>query len=161
MVAVVTPAETAKQVVAADLRSTRFRAGMATGRWRLLVQDFPAILIAVTSVEPDGRTGEYAFKFELDGYPGLAPSVFIWDVAANMLLEPKHRPKGSNRVQEAFKTWGSNTVYRPWDRAAGAHNNWSRDYPQLAWHSARDITYILEDLHGILSSNLLAHSPGT
>jgi hypothetical protein len=31
-------------------------------------------------------------------------------------------------------------------------------YPDLAWHPKRDITFTLEDLHGLLNSNALAYS---
>ena len=58
----------------------------------------------------------------------------------------------------AFQEWGENTVYRPWERHSGAHNNWASSYPNLAWHSKRDITFTLEDLHGLLNSNLLTRS---
>src|SRR5438876_259286 len=83
------------------------------------------------------------------GFPGAAPAVRIWDRETDTLLAPDRRPKGSARVQEAFKAWGNETVYRPWDRFAGAHNNWARDFPALAWHSGRDVAFILEDLHGL------------
>lgn len=127
-------------------------------RWRTISYDFPILIVAVAAVEPAGITTEYAFKFELTGYPGTAPEVRVWDCKSNSLLAPEHRPKGSGRVQEAFKSWGNETVYRPWDRSAGAHNNWARDFPELAWHPSRDLAFALEDLHGLLTSNALAHA---
>jgi len=124
--------------------------------WRLVSSDFPTLILAVSAIEIEGTRTEYAFKFELTGYPGAAPEARIWDCKTNALLAPGDRPKGSSRVQEAFKSWGNETVYRPWDRLAGAHNNWARDFPALAWHPARDLAFVLEDLHGLLTSNALA-----
>ena len=151
-----TPEETAKAAVDADLASARFRAGVARGRWRKIFYEFPVLVVAVAAVEPDGKRSEYDFRFELTGFPGANPEVRIWDRAKNDLLEASLRPKGSNRVTEAFKKWRDETVYRPWDRRGSQHNNWARDFPALAWHPGRDLTFILEDLHGLLTANSLA-----
>jgi hypothetical protein len=152
------PAEAAAKAVEADLASARFLAGAARKRWRKLSYAFPLLYIAVAAVEPDQRPSEYEFQFELTGFPGVGPAVRIWDVKANSILATDRRPKGSPRVLEAFKDWGDHTVYRPWDRLAGAHNNWARDFPALAWHPRRDLTFILEDLNGLLASNALARA---
>lgn len=148
-----TPAQIA---VDADMASTRFRVGLLRKQWRLISYDFPLLVMAVSSVEPDGTPGEYSFRFELTGYPAVAPAVQTWDCATNALLPAERRPSGSPRVREAFKSWGPDTVYRPWDRNAGAHGNWTQNYPELAWNSQRDLTFILEDLHGLLTSNAVA-----
>jgi hypothetical protein len=151
-----TPEETAKAAVDADLGSARFLAGVARGRWRKIFYEFPILIVAVAAVEPDGKHSAYDFRFELTGFPGANPEVRIWDPAKNDLLQSSLRPKGSNRVTEAFKKWGDETVYRPWDRRGSLHNNWPRDFPALAWHPRRDLAFILEDLHGLLTSNDLA-----
>ena len=148
------PAELA---VTADLASARFRVGVKRGHWREVSYVFPILVIAVAAVEPNGNPSEYAFRFEMSGFPGTAPDVRIWDCATDVLLAVDLRPKGSRRVTEAFKSWGNQTVYRPWDRLAGAHNNWSSGYPDLAWNAKRDLTFILEDLYGLLTSNTTAH----
>jgi hypothetical protein len=139
-----------------DLASAAFRAGVHRGQWRLLSYAFPLLFIGVTAIEPDGSPSEYAFRFELSGFPGTAPQVTIWDFESNAALDPNKRPTGSSRVVEAFKRWGNDTVYRPWDRLAGAHNNWSTIHPSMAWNPSRPLTFILEDLHGLLTSNILA-----
>ena len=151
------PANTAAD---ADLASARFRAGVVRKLWRKVSYDFPLLVMAVAAVEPDGSASEYFFRFELGGFPGVAPAVQIWDWEKNTLLAENRRPKGSNRVVEAFKNWGPNkdTVYRPWERTSGAHSNWAQAHPDLAWHSRRDLTFILEDLHGLLTSNAAARS---
>lgn len=148
----------AEKAVAADVASARFRVGVKRGYWRQVSFDFPILIIAVAAVEPDGSSSEYFFRFELTGFPGTAPEVKIWDPKANALLAADRYPKGSNRVTEAFKRWGNETVYRPWDRHAGAHGNWATVYATLAWKPERDLIFILEDLHGLLTSNAAACS---
>jgi hypothetical protein len=148
------PAELA---VTADLASARFRIGVKRGHWREVSYVFPILVIAVAAVEPNGNPSEYAFRFEMSEFPGTAPDVRIWDCATDVLLAVGLRPRGSHRVTEAFKSWGNQTVYRPWDRLAGAHNNWSSGYPDLVWNAKRDLTFILEDLYGLLTSNTTAY----
>lgn len=148
----------AEHAVATDLQSIRFRAGALRGHWRYVSHVFPVLIVAVAAVEPDGSSSEYYFRFELTGFPGIAPAVTIWDCAAGTPLAADNRPKGSSRVTEAFKCWGNQTVYRPWDRQGGAHNNWAAAHPALAWNAGRDLTFIVEDLHGLLTSNAAACS---
>lgn len=153
-----TPANPAQSAVDIDLASARFRAGGLRRHWRQASYSFPELIVAVAAVEPDGAASEYCFRLELTGYPGAAPTVVIWDCATNALLPTSRRPKGSPRVIEAFKTWGPpDTVYRPWERTSGAHNGWASKHPELAWHPKRDLTFIMEDLHGLLTSNATAH----
>jgi hypothetical protein len=148
----------AERAVLADLSSARFRVGVTRGHWRQVSYAFPFLIVAVAAVETDGSYSEYFFRFELTGFPGTAPEVKIWDCTKNTALATDKRPKGSGRVTEAFKAWGNDTVYRPWDRQGGGHNNWATSHPSLAWNSHRDLTFILEDLHGLLTSNAAACS---
>jgi hypothetical protein len=143
----------AKTAADADLVAPRFRAGVLRKHWRRVSFDFPVLIIAVAAVEPNGIASEYCFRFDLSGFPGTAPAVQIWDCATNALLSVNCRPQGSQRVLEAFKNWGPDTIYRPWERTSGGHNNWAQSHPHLAWHSKRDLTFILEDLHGLLTAN--------
>ena len=145
-----------ERAVAFDLESARFRAGVYRGHWHLVSCTFPILVVAVAAIELDGNPREYCFRFELTGFPSVAPEVRIWDQATNTSRATDQRPKGPTRVTEAFKPWGGGTVYRPWDRLAGAHGNWAINYPTLAWNPKRDLTFILEDLHGLLASNAAA-----
>lgn len=143
--------------VDSDLASARFRAGLARSSWRVASYDFPTLIVAVAAVDPDGKSSEYAFKFELTGFPAAAPQAMIWDLEANVVLQVSRRPKGSPRIVMAFQSWGPpDTVYRPWERTSGAHGDWAQKYPDLAWHPKRDLVFALEDLHGILTSNAIA-----
>lgn len=145
-----------QSAAAADLTSTRFLAGVVRRQWRKVSYEFPVLVMSVAAIEPDGRQSEYFFRFELSGFPGTAPEVKIWDPESNALLAVQKRPKGSGRVAKAFQDWEHKTVYRPWERFSARHNNFAQNFPDLAWHPKRDLTFILGDLHGLLTSSAAA-----
>jgi hypothetical protein len=151
----------AQSAITADLASARFRAGVVRKQWRVISFEHPMLVVGVAAVEPDGAASEYAFRFDLMGFPGTAPAVLIWDVDAGAHLPANRRPKGSSRVVEAFKDWTApHPVYRPWERTSGTHNNFAQTFPDLAWHPKRDLAFIMEDLHGLLSSNAAGRGAG-
>lgn len=146
----------AQQRIATELLSREFLGGIGRGRWRIIDEAFPLMDIAISATETDGTASEYVFRFELTNYPAQAPMVRIWDPEANQPLPVAHRPKGKARVSIAFQQWGSDTVYRPWERCTGPHNSNAVNLPHLAWRSDRNLLFILEDLHGILNLNARA-----
>jgi hypothetical protein len=142
-----------EQTVARDMKKASFLRGAARGRWKVVRFQFPELFIEVAAVDPQGNATSYSFRFLLDGYPNLAPDVRCWDIQANTVLPPPARPQAPHpqRTLEAFKEWGHG-VYRPWDRHGATHNNWAYTHPDLAWHSERDLTFILEDLYELLNA---------
>ena len=142
--------------VAADLEEGDFVSGCDAGRWRIISYEFPILDFAISATEPDGTASEYGFQAELSNYPSQAPMVRIWDHEQNTPLIGDWRPKGGLRVQTTFQCWGSDTVYRPWDRMTGPHNNNASTFPHLAWRPDRRLVFIFEDLYGILNSNARA-----
>lgn len=144
--------------VAADLEQGDFLSGCDAGRWRIIANEFPILDFAVSATEPDGTASEYGFRADLSNYPAQAPEVQIWDHKQNTPLAGDRRPKGGARVQKTFQCWGSDTVYRPWDRMTGPHGNNAATFPHLAWNSERRLVFIFEDLHGILNSNARAQN---
>jgi|SRR6185437_14024793 len=142
--------------VAADLEEADFVVGVDAGRWRIISFNFPTLDFAVSATEPDGKLGEFGFRAELSNFPAQAPMVRIWDHVHNVPLAPNLRPKGGPRVEKTFQYWGSDTVYRPWDRETGPHNNNASTFPHFAWHPERHLIFIFEDLYGILNSNARA-----
>ena len=139
--------------VAADLEQGDFLRGCDAGRWRIISNEFPILNFAISATEPDGTASEYGFKAELSNYPGQAPMVRIWDHEKNIPLAADRRPQGGARVQKTFQEWGSDSVYRPWDRMTGPHGNNAATFPHLAWNPGRHLIFIFEDIHGILNSN--------
>jgi hypothetical protein len=145
------------QRVESDLNAIDFVAGCDARRWRIVSFAFPALDFVISATEPNGETSEYGFRADVSNFPTQAPLVRIWDHATNAPLAPDRRPKGGDRVRISFQHWPpSDTVYRPWDRMTGPHNNNSVAHPALAWRPDRHLTFIFEDLHGILNSNARA-----
>jgi hypothetical protein len=151
-------ADPARARVEADLAEPRFVSGLRAGRWRILGFAFPILDFAVSATEPDGKPSEYGFQAELSNYPGVAPYVRIWDHAARQPLAQHLRPKGGPRVQVTFQVWTDDTVYRPWERRTGPHSSNSASLQHLAWWPERRLSFIFEDLHGILNANAIAHA---
>jgi hypothetical protein len=141
----------------ADLDDPGFLVGVAGGRWRVIAHRFPRLDFAISATEPDGSASEYSFLAELTGYPAAGPMVRIWDMESDAPLAVERRPKGNRRVAVTFQRWGDDTIYRPWDRRTGPHNNNAINLPHLAWRSDRRLAFIFEDLHGILHLNSRAH----
>ena len=151
-------ADPATARVAADLEEGDFLSGCDAGRWRIVSFGFPILDFAISATEPDGTASEYGFRADLSNYPAEAPMVRIWDHERNQLLADDRRPRGGTRVEQTFKRWGDETVYRPWDRKTGPHGNNAATYPHLAWNPERRLVFIFEDLHGILNSNARAQN---
>jgi hypothetical protein len=149
-------ADPAQTQVERDLNENDFRAGVAVGRWRVIEFKFPRLDFAIMGTEPDGTRKEYTFMAELSNYPSQAPMVRIWDLQNDASLDPAQRPKGNPRIVNAFQKWGSDTVYRPWERLTGPHNSNASNLRHLAWRPDRRLSFIFEDLHGILNSNVRA-----
>lgn len=143
--------------VRADLDDPGFLAGIAQGRWRIYEFAFPRFDFVIAATETDGTPCEYGFRGDLTNFPATNPMVRIWDLQANGPLPVNLRPKGNQRVAITFQQWGDDTVYRPWDRMTGPHNNNAGNLPQLAWRPDRRLLFIFEDLHGILNLNARAH----
>ena len=144
--------------VEADLEQGDYLSGRDAGRWRIISNEFPILDFAIPATEPDGTASEYGFRADLSNYPAQAPMVRIWDHERNTPLAPDRRPKGGARVEKTFQCWGDDTVYRPWDRMTGTHNNNAATFSHLAWNPERRLVFILDDLHGILNSNARAQN---
>jgi hypothetical protein len=143
--------------VDAELQDAAFLSGVDAGRWRIIAYAFPILDFAISATEPDGKASSYGFRAELSNFPAQAPMVRIWDHDGSTALATDRRPRGGPRVAKTFQHWQSDTVYRPWDRMTGPHNNNAGTFPHLAWRSERRLVFIFEDLHGILNSNARAH----
>jgi len=139
--------------VKSDLLDHDFLQGRDAGRWRVIAFAFPRLDFAISAIGTDGQPLEFGFRAELSNYPSQAPMVRIWDFDADAPLAANKRPKGGVRVERSFQQWGSDTIYRPWERVTGPHNGNAAAFPHLAWRPDRRLTFVFEDLHGILNSN--------
>lgn len=142
----------------------RFRLGVDRGDWRVLHDRWPHPVIAVASADREDSPGEYAFRFDLVGYPAVGPTAEPWDAEADVPLPPPCWPTGGDRVGVVFNPgWmpSSNlrAIYHPMDRLAlVGHDNWRTNDPSSIWDPSRmDIVDYLKVLHDLLHS---AHYTG-
>jgi hypothetical protein len=157
-----------QRAVRDHLSGGRFRSGVADGRWRLVHEVAPAdgadnlvgwpfVVVAIRAAPRQNAPAEFAIRFELNSYPNTAPTGGIWDVDADVSLPADRRPKGDDLAQ-LFRadgwTGGAKAMYAPWDRLGlQAHPDWAQKYPQCAWNPGRELTFILENVHGMLNND--------
>jgi hypothetical protein len=114
-------------------------------------------MVSVSGATRAGAPPEFAFRFDLSGYPNTTPTGGIWDVEAGSTLAADKRPKGE-RVALVFRFdgggCGPTAMYAPWDRRGlQAHPEWAGSAPHLAWHPGRDLTFILGHIHELLNAD--------
>jgi hypothetical protein len=132
------------------LASARFQAGVDAGRWHLISLSWPHAIIAVSAAPRNAAPEEFALRFELTGYPPVAPTANPWDCETNSLLSASRRPKG-DRVGRVFQ---SDQLYAPWDRAGlNSHSEWAQSHPRYAWNQRRDLTFYLANVFDLLNDD--------
>jgi hypothetical protein len=128
-------------------------AGVAVGRWRVVSEDWPIVVFAISAAPRTGAPEEFFLRSDLAGYPFVGPTSAPWNIDRGRLLAPQERPKGE-RVGHVFRPdWESGRVlYAPFDRVAlDAHPNWKLEYPRYIWTCDRDITWYLSTLSDLLN----------
>jgi hypothetical protein len=149
----------AKRTLEAQLNSVRFLAGVDVGRWALLLLEWPHVYVRVTGRDPEtGRTFSHDFRLECTGFPDPGPFVERWayaDGATHGNRPPAPSGPGAPGFIEAMKEWGggggSGGIYRAWNRGAATHNGWAAKRPDEAWHSRREIVFIMEHLYALVT----------
>lgn len=113
--------------------------------------DWPHSVIAVRA--HDGT--DWAFRFDLAGYPAMLPNARPWDLEANAPLATNRWPQGTGRVAAAFNpNWNTGALYLPCDRLALAgHEQWLVQHPEKAWPPSRGIIHYLEIINDLLASH--------
>jgi len=135
----------------------RFLSGAAAGRWRLISVEWPVAMIAVAAAHRASGPDEFVLRFELSGYPHTALTGGLWDLNANASLPADRRPKGE-RAAQLFRAdaWlgGATAMYAPWDRMGlQAHPDWAKQYTYEAWTPARDLSFILANVHEVFNAD--------
>lgn len=142
-----------KTELEAHLRSGRFLAGAAKGRWRLVDFQWPIALIEV--VARDGR--RFTLRFDCNGYPDQPPTGTLWDVVTQQQLPADRWPRGG-RVSQVFNPgWkGGSALYIPCDRQAiEGHSAWYSEYSWLIWKPERGLLQYIEAVFEMLRSHEL------
>ena len=134
----------------------RFLEGVERGRWRIVDNiEWPVVLVAVSASPRENAPTEYFLRFDLSGYPETAPTATPWNPGTGDVLQQELRPKGT-RVGYVFRAdWEyGRALYAPFDRVAlASHSNWRTDYPRRVWDSSKDLTWVLQQLHEMLSND--------
>lgn len=142
-----------QQVLEGHLQSGRFLSGVLRGRWELLAQDFPIVIIVV--VARDAR--RVALRFDCTGYPESPPTATVWDPRQQRPLPGDRWPSGG-RVSRVFNpAWKNGTaLYVPCDRQSiEGHANWYAEYPWLIWKPTMGLIHYIEAVHEVLQSHEL------
>lgn len=140
----------------AHLSKTCFECGVEEGRWKVLDYAFPYLIVEVFGLSLLGTTHSMIFQLTCDGFPALGPFIQHWDVEAKARPAPLGHEQAAPSVVDALKEWSEQGniyggLYRPWQRGAAAHNGWAAKRPDLAWHRGRTLTFIMEQLYGLVS----------
>lgn len=144
-----------KEALEAHLRSGRFLAGAAKGRWRLVQVLWPMVHVEISA--RDGR--RFTLRFECTGYPEVAPTATLWDACSQQQLPAALWPRGG-RVSQVFNpSWkGGAALYLPCDRESiPGHANWLSEHPSLIWNSTRGLLQYVEAVCEVLQSHELAY----
>lgn len=140
-----------------QLQGVAFQAGIEEGRWSVLLDAFPELVVQVIGRDFTGQVAApMIFRLLCDGYPAQGPFVEAWDPVTK--VRPPPLVLGPPGVVDALKFWEKDGcpgvyggLYRAWQRYAAAHNGWAAKRPDEVWRRDRDITYILEKLYALAS----------
>lgn len=138
----------------ADLRKPLYRGGELAGRWRLATLSWPQAIIMIAAAPRPGSPAEYAFRFDLTGYPVVAPTAHPWDQRAHAPLPAQRWPRGTGVFASVFRPeWRMGTcLYLPCDRlSAQGHPMWIHQYPERLWSPSKGIVHYLEQVHALLT----------
>ncbi len=137
------------------LKSGRFRAGEASGRWKLIELEWPEGVFAIAAAPRDGSPDEFCLKLNFEDYPRQAPTATPWHLGRNEMLASDERPKGT-RAAKTFRTdWKEGkALYTAYDREGLAtYPGWADQYPLSAWHAERDVAFFLECVYELLNAD--------
>lgn len=136
-------------VLKTHLGSARFMAGEDDGRWRAQAPAWPNLIVNL--IAPGGSV---SLRFDLVGYPNVAPTSTPWDQAQNCVLDARHWPTGTNTSRVFNPGWAKAkgwALYFPLDRvAASDHQNWFTESPDLAWNGTKTICDYLDYVSNVL-----------
>ena len=63
------PISPSQMLLARDLAAPEFRCGQFDGRWRLVYQSWPYVVIALSAAPRSNSPAEFGLRFECSGYP--------------------------------------------------------------------------------------------
>ncbi|MGP8215369.1 MAG: hypothetical protein ACLQQ4_07390 [Bacteroidia bacterium] len=132
-----------------------FQAGVDQGMWGLYEPPtWPFVILWVKAASKTGFPDKYYFRFDLSGYPSVAPTAKLWNKDSGAALSKNEWPSGGAVTNSVFnKNWGKDSLYIACDRTAmEGHAAWPREYPDLWWKATDRIDKYLNALYKRLNS---------
>lgn len=130
----------------AHVSAGRFSVGVDASEWRLVGEiTWPHAVVAITAAPRMGAPEEYAFRFELSGYPNTPATAAVWNATENRLATETERPKVTYSPSPFRSDWLNGTaLYIPCDRLAlPGHTHWLVDHSGDLWEPAKGISKYL------------------
>lgn len=139
-----------------DLAAPEFRCGQFDGRWRLVSQSWPYVVIALSAASRPNSPTEFGLRFECSGYPQQAVTAQPWNLTTDTPLAAHLWPRGKHLLPSVFRPeWqGGTCLYLPCDRVSmNGHDVWVNQHPNRLWQPARGIICYLEQVHDLLNQD--------
>ena len=143
-----------RRTLEAHMKKASFMIGVEEGKWKVCAYHFPHLEVEAYARTSSGTQCAMQFRLECNGFPVIGPFVERWNVEDRACPAAPDAKTMAPSLVDAFKEWHQSGrvyggIYRPWQRGAASHNNWARIRPDLAWHPARELTFIMEQLCGL------------
>lgn len=142
-----------------------FQTGVDKNMWAMVDENpeyptWPFIIIWIKAAIKKDRPDKYYFRFDLSGYPNIAPTACPWNSETNSRLENHLWPRGSKFIKNTFNYgWNPNALYAPCDRLAmPGHDGWKTQFPDLWWQPSFKINVYLNFIYRLLNSSDYANS---
>lgn len=150
------PVNPSQLLLERDLAAPEFWCGQVEGRWRVVSQAWPHVVIAVSAAPRPNSPAEFGLRFECSGYPHQAVTAQPWNLATNAPLAAHLWPRGKTILPSVFRPeWqGGTCLYLPCDRISmNGHDVWVNQHPNRLWQPARGIICYLEQVHDLLNQD--------
>ena len=150
------PVSPSQLLLERELAAPEFRCGQFEGRWRLVAQAWPHVVIAVSAAPRPNSPTEFGLRFECSGYPQQAVTAQPWNLATDGPLAAHMWPRGKLILPSVFRPEGrgGSCLSPPCARISmNGHAVWVKQPPYRLWQPARGIICYLEQVHDLLNQD--------
>ncbi|MFY0689053.1 MAG: hypothetical protein JXQ90_17920 [Cyclobacteriaceae bacterium] len=139
------------------IESNEFQSGVDRGYWEVIDSDQISSTWPLVFVRVAQGNKKFTLRFDLSGYPVLAPKGELWDEEKNTLLSKDKRPTGCENLNVAVRmSYGGppqTSLYIPCDRGAlTTHPEWREKYPVETWKKGDQVAKYLRFFHSLLNT---------
>lgn len=145
------PLDPSARALGDDLRDPRLLAACDEGRFGVRNAAFPVVVAWFNTPR-----GQFYFRLDCSGYPGMPPMGCLWDVDTALPLATDLWPVGGRADGVFRKDWSpsnGNAPYLACDRVAlRTHPDWSTQLGNRAWSASKRIFDYLEQVADVFAS---------